>query len=82
MSNKTKSIGRPSGSATIDLDRPALVRAEMLRVYRLAKGKKLDTLDATRLVSILKEILACIRTDEIEVRLAALEEKLLKNGKH
>ncbi len=82
MSDKPKSAGRPSGSSTIDLDRPALVRAEMLKIYRLAKGKKLDTLDATRLVSILKEILACIRTDDIEARLAALEEQLLKNGKY
>ncbi len=54
----------------------------MLKIYRLAKGKKLDTLDATRLVSILKEILACIRTDDIEARLSALEEQLLKNGKY
>ena len=51
-------------------------RHELARVYRCARREELDSLDASRLATILKIICDAIRSTEIEERLEALEAKI------
>ena len=46
---------------------------EMGAVYRLARRKDIDTLDANRLVSMLAEMRRVMEVSELEQRLRALE---------
>ena len=79
---RKESPGRPVGSVTESaLATPTQIRAEMTKVYRLAKTKKLDSLVGVRLTSILKEILTCIRNGDLDERLQALEEKINANSR-
>lgn len=55
------------------LDTIGGVITEMGRVYRQARRKELDTLDANRLVGILAQIRTTMELSEIEERMRALE---------
>ena len=69
--------GRPKGTtAENHLTTPTAVRCAMVQCYREAKSKKLDSLVASRLVTILTQIQQMNNVDDIERRLLELEEKL------
>jgi hypothetical protein len=69
--------GRPKGTtAENHLTTPTAVRTAMVQCYREAKSKKLDSLVASRLVTILTQIQQMNNVDDIERRLLELEEKL------
>ena len=57
----------------IKLGSIAEVRREMARVYRDARGKQIDTADASRLSYILVSIGKMIELDELEKRISQLE---------
>ena len=48
-------------------------RHELGKVYRATRRGELDTLDASRLGSLLHLIIAAIRDDELEARIEQLE---------
>jgi hypothetical protein len=54
------------------------VRREMARVYREARGGRMDASEAGRLAYILTGIGKLIEATEIEKRLSQMERKLLK----
>jgi hypothetical protein len=64
--------------AKIKLNELEDVRREMARVYREARGGKIDSSEAGRLAYILTGIGKLIEATEIEKRLAQMERKLLK----
>lgn len=51
------------------------VATELGRLYRLAKTKQLDTLDAYRLAQILAALRQCLEVSDIEKRIAELENE-------
>lgn len=63
----------PPGAAEIPLRTALDVRREQSKVYREARGGKLDKQEAAKLVWMLGEIRKSIETYEIEKRLADLE---------
>lgn len=67
----------PLGAAEIPLRTALDVRREQSKVYREARGGRLDKQDAAKLVWMLGEIRKSIETQEIEQRLAQLESKQL-----
>jgi len=56
------------------------VQHELGRIFRAARREEIDTLDASRLASILKIIADCIRGHDLEARLAQLEAKIDGHG--
>jgi len=56
------------------------VQHELGRIFRSARREELDTLDASRLASILKIIIDAIRASDIEDRVVALEARI--NDEH
>ncbi|MDA0652758.1 MAG: hypothetical protein O3C49_05710 [Proteobacteria bacterium] len=56
-----------------NLDRLSGVLAEMGKLYRCARREEIDTLDASRLVSMLAEMRRVLEVADIEPRLRALE---------
>jgi hypothetical protein len=64
--------------AKIKLNALEDVRREMARVYREARGGKIDSSEAGRLAYILTGIGKLIEATEIEKRLSQMERKLLK----
>lgn len=74
---RTNKGGRPRGTTGENkLTTPTQVRCAMVQLFQQAKSGKLDTLDASRLVTILTQIQALNNIDEIEKRLAVLEDRL------
>lgn len=67
----------PPGAAEIPLRTALDVRREQSKVYREARGGRLDKQEAAKLVWMLGEIRKSIETLEIEQRLAQLESKQL-----
>ena len=57
------------------LDTVGGIVSELGRVYREARGGQLDTADATKLSTILREIRCCLEMGEIERRIQELEGK-------
>lgn len=57
----------------INLANPEYIRQEMARVYREARGKIIDTAEASRLVFMLSQIAKAYELSVIEKRLAELE---------
>lgn len=57
----------------INLANPEYIRQEMARVYREARGKIIDTAEASRLVFMLSQIAKAYELSVIEKRLADLE---------
>ena len=57
------------------LDSIGCVASELGKLYRASRHGDLDTLDATRLATVLREIRATIESDDIEKRLTVLENK-------
>lgn len=55
------------------LDTVGRVATELGRLYRLAKTKQLDTLDAYRLSQILAALRTCLEVSNIERRIEELE---------
>lgn len=55
-------------------------RRELARLYREARGKRLDVADASRLANILQLLSRLIETSDLESRILALEEAT-KKGK-
>ena len=55
------------------LHKPEGVRQELTRVYRAARRSEIDTLDASRLCSILWTIYRVLEGTDLERRLEALE---------
>jgi hypothetical protein len=53
------------------------VACELARVYRAARHKKLDTVEAYRLSCVLTALSKCLEASEIENRLSRIEEVLL-----
>jgi hypothetical protein len=70
MKLKSKSVPRVGPLNTV-----GHVVTELGKVYRAARAGRLDTLDGTRLASVLREIRSAIESDDIEKRLTALEDK-------
>lgn len=52
------------------------VVAEMARVYREARVGDLDTGEATKLVTMLREVRCALEVRDVEQRLKQLEEKM------
>lgn len=49
------------------------VRRELARVYREARGKRMDVADASRLANILQILSRCIEVGDLEERIRKLE---------
>lgn len=63
----------PPTASDIPLSTALDVRREQAKVYREARGGKIDKQDAAKLVWMLGEIRKSIETDEIERRISDLE---------
>ena len=59
--------------AKISLSNPESIRQEMSRVYREARGGKIDSADAAKLIYMLSQIAKAYELGVIEVRLLELE---------
>lgn len=59
----------------VSLANPESIRQEMARVYREARGGKLDPADATKLVYMLSQIGKLYELTVIEARLQLLEDQ-------
>ena len=59
--------------AKINLSNPESIRQEMSRVYREARGKKIDSGDAAKLIYMLSQIAKAYELGVIEQRLIELE---------
>lgn len=59
--------------AKINLSNPESIRQEMARVYREARGGKIDSADAAKLIYMLSQIAKAYELGVIEERLNALE---------
>lgn len=75
---KTASAGAVSGEVMpptprINLASPEYIRQEMARVYREARGKVIDTNEASKLIYMLSQIAKAYELSVIEQRLADLE---------
>lgn len=64
----------------IDLKTADDVRREMARVYRSMKGRMIDPADGTKLVYVLSQIGRLIQEEEVERRIAALEQSVKERG--
>jgi hypothetical protein len=53
------------------------VASEIARIYRAARHKRLDSVEAYRLSSILALLAKCLEASEVERRLAAIEDAVL-----
>ena len=70
MQDKTKvRIGR--------LTSVGMVGIEIGRLYRLARRKEIETIEAYRLAQVLQVLKACLETTEIEQRLAEIERAII-----
>jgi hypothetical protein len=58
------------------LDRPLAVAAELARLYRHARRGEIDSLEASRLASILTALRHALEAGEVDARLTVLEERL------
>ena len=56
-----------------NLTTTAAILRELRRLYRVARNNELDTLDASRLGSLLRMMVDIMTTDDIEQRLTKLE---------
>jgi hypothetical protein len=65
----------------LDLKTPEDVRAELCKVYRAMKLKKVPTQDGTRLTYVLQAIAKVIEGSELARRIESLEQ-LLAQRKH
>ena len=63
----------PVSPAKVNLSNPEHIRQEMARVYREARGGKIETQDATRLIYMLAQIAKAYELGVIEQRLQTLE---------
>ena len=64
----------PVSPSKVNLANPESIRQEMARVYREARGGKLDPADATKLVYMLSQIGKLYELSVIEQRLQLLED--------
>ena len=64
----------PVPPSKVNLANPESIRQEMARVYREARGNKLDPADATKLVYMLSQIGKLWELSELEHRLQLLED--------
>ena len=55
----------------------SMVGVEIGRLYRLARRKEIETIEAYRLAQVLQVLKACLETTEIEQRLAEIEAAVL-----
>ena len=88
MSRKPKEIGAenteenraligeylPVSPSKVNLANPESIRQEMARVYREARGNKLDAADATKQIYMLSQIAKAYELGVIEQRLQLLED--------
>lgn len=65
----------PLPASKVNLANPEFIRQEMARVYREARGGKLDPADATKLVYMLSQIGKLWELSELESRLQMLENQ-------
>ena len=65
----------PVPPSKVNLANPESIRQEMARVYREARGNKLDPADATKLVYMLSQIGKMYEATVIEARLQLLEDQ-------
>ena len=54
-----------------------MVGIEIGRLYRLARRKEIETIEAYRLAQVLQVLKACLETTEIEQRLAEIERAII-----
>ena len=54
-----------------------MVGIEIGRLYRLARRKEIETIEAYRLAQVLQVLKACLETTEIEQRLADIERAII-----
>jgi hypothetical protein len=74
---RTPSPPRPGGSiCRIKLDSIVDIRAELSRIYRTAKSRRMDWHDATRACHVLNTLARLIEGSGFERRLAELEAAL------
>ena len=64
----------PVSPSKVNLANPESIRQEMARVYREARGNKLDAADATKLIYMLSQIAKAYELGVIEQRLQLLED--------
>ncbi len=64
----------PVSPCKVSLSNPENIRQEMARVYREARGGKMETQDATRLIYMLSQIAKAYELGVIELRLQTLEQ--------
>lgn len=57
----------------VKLNTVADVQRELSKLYRLARGKRMDTSEASKLANILVMIARIMETSDLEARLSALE---------
>ena len=70
----------PSPRLRITLATAEDCRRELARLYREARGKRLDVADASRLANILQIMSRLIENSDLEARILALEE-VTKKGR-
>lgn len=73
---KKKASAAKRSTAGPRLEFAAGVRAEMIRIYKETRSRKLEPEMASKLVYILREIQALNQSSSVEERIKALEEKL------
>jgi len=64
----------PVSPAKVNLSNPENIRQEMARVYREARGYKIEPQDATRLIYMLSQIAKAYELGVMEQRLQTLEQ--------
>ena len=64
----------PVSPSKVNLANPESIRQEMARVYREARGNKLDAADASKLIYMLSQIAKAYELGVIEQRLQLLED--------
>ena len=69
----------PVTPSKVNLANPESIRQEMARVYREARGNKLDAADATKLIYMLSQIAKAYELGVIEQRLQLLEDNQRDN---
>ncbi|MFN8696744.1 MAG: hypothetical protein ACK5XE_10555 [Burkholderiales bacterium] len=65
----------PVSPSKLNLSSPEYIRREMARVYREARGNKIDAADATKLIYMLTQIAKAYELGVIEQRLQTLENQ-------
>ena len=78
--NRAKSGEVLPPAPRINLSTPEDVRREMAKVYREARGRTLDTGEASRLIYMLSPIVKAYELGVIEKRLALLEATTENRG--